>query len=355
MINFDLPTMKEMGSWVESDSLSLLLKAALTRTLDFSNVAITFLGDRFNSNLLAASLIRRNDGYLDSAAIAVLTLPRKYARVRKSYNKEHINQQTVLDHLDGNQIVSTSTVTVVGKLIATEAAICVRISSGIDDNFLDILLDERLLEKQLDSWNCNRAEFINANRSKATPRIYTLSLHEGSMVIRNWCIPLEIVKIESSIDRNRRVQKRIKSRNRYSPLKDVSINGKSFLFYSNLDSIANAGESLLEAEEAIFQNGFFRCANEVKPFADLMSPKAPILRIMEMNNALFKKSEKSEYLLKQMNSCNQVNGFNQHSLFDMRILISLIRFCVDAVDFDKSGISFVEAKNKAVDSYTVRI
>ena len=119
----------------------------------------------------------------------------------------------------------------------------------------------------------------------------------------------------------------------------------------------------VEAEEAIFQLGFFRAANEVKPFADLKSPKAPILRIIERDKTPTGKSkisasdrerqETSKYLLEQMNYCNQVLGFNQHSLFDMKILLSLLRFCVDSVDFEKSGISVVEAENKVLDSYMV--
>ena len=91
----DLPTMKDMGSWVESDALSLLLEASHTRAVDFGNVPTMFLGDRFNLNLLAVSLIKSNEECLSSAAIAVLTLPRKYNRVRKSYNKELVQPQKV--------------------------------------------------------------------------------------------------------------------------------------------------------------------------------------------------------------------------------------------------------------------
>ena len=238
--------MKDMGSWVESDALSLLLEASHTRALDFANVSTTFLGDRFNLNPLAATLIRSNEGCLSSAAIAVLALPRKYTRVRKSYNKEVVLAQNVLEHLNGNQVVSTSAATFVGTLIATDAAICIRVDGGNGNgNFLDILLDEGLLEQQLDSWDCNRAEFLKANRPKAPSnkgkstratkkrdflkngtRVYTLVLHEGSTVIRNWCIPMNVVKDESHIHRRRRVQEMMKSRNRYSPLEDISMNGK---------------------------------------------------------------------------------------------------------------------------------
>ena len=124
--------------------------------------------------------------------------------------------------------------------------------------------------------------------------------------------------------------------------------------------IADARQQRFEAEEAIFQLGFFRAANEVKPFADLNSVKGPILRIIEKEKTPTKKSarnrprrETSAFLLEQMNSCNQVLGFNQHSLFDMKILLSIIRFCVDSINFDKGDVSVVEATNRVDDSFTV--
>ena len=83
--------MKDMDSWVESDALSFLLQARFERTLKFQNIATTFRGDRFDLNPLASTLIREYGGCLSTAAIAVQTLPRKFTRMRKSYNKELVN------------------------------------------------------------------------------------------------------------------------------------------------------------------------------------------------------------------------------------------------------------------------
>ena len=126
------------------------------------------------------------------------------------------------------------------------------------------------------------------------------------------------------------------------------------------DPAVALNQQKVEAEEAVYQLGFFRAANEVKPFADLKSVKGPILRIIEKEKTPTKKSarnrprrETSAFLLEQMNSCNQVLGFNQHSLFDMKILLSIIRFCVDSINFDKGDVSVVEATNRVDDSFTV--
>ena len=239
----DLPTMKDMDSWVESTALSSLLDASHTRAVDFRNISTTFVGDRFNLNQLAATLIKGNEGCLNAAAIAVLTLPRKFTRLKKSYNKELVLSETVLNHLNGNQVVSTSTATFVGTLIATDAALCVRVDSGFKDgDFLDILLDELLLEQQLISWNCDRAEFLKANRPKAPSnnsslvtrnrnakngtRVYTLIAKDGRVLLRNWCIPHAVIEGEPLFIRKRRIQDMIQSRNRYTPIENISMNGK---------------------------------------------------------------------------------------------------------------------------------
>ena len=126
-----------------------------------------------------------------------------------------------------------------------------------------------------------------------------------------------------------------------------------------------AAEKISEAESAMFMHDFFKVANEAKPTLDLVSPKAPILKIVgkkikaipkkNLSAEDLERSDCLEFFASNMDMCTKVDAFNQHSLFDMKILAGVLRFCINSVDFDDmdGSVKVVSAVNKSSDSYQV--
>jgi hypothetical protein len=126
-----------------------------------------------------------------------------------------------------------------------------------------------------------------------------------------------------------------------------------------------------EGRDALLVHNVLKAANEAKAAClTKKSPQAPILRIIEKTPktasssskksavSISKNDKRSEFFEEQVRACNFVNAFNQHSLFNLKLLLGLIRFCVNAstsVNNESNQVIEIVAVNKSADSFEVWI
>jgi hypothetical protein len=433
-----------MNRWNESEALGLLIQGKQDRTVNFDNAELVFSGDRFNLSPLASTLAESFDGDLTPAALDVFNISRKYHRKPKAYNKATVSTATVESHVNGLMDVNKTSITVVGKLVR-----------GVDDGFvlqvgigegklLEFILDRQKLDAMLSGWDCSSEDFWQANRdkpalnpgrnpakklsryiksrrprSKSSPRIFTILLENGGVLVQNWCIPLAKEEGDEEVDsrrrthRSNRIRKMQQDRNRYEVLPYEAVNYEE-------DPDLRLQQMQEEGANALFTLNFFKVANEARETAlSDKSPKAPILKIVEklgsndvdesdvasasdsldvsdaavesdaameldapvqvddsydpMESDAPSVSDKSDvtdaaveshvdatglhtYLNDQMDQCCKVDAFHQHSFFDMKMLTGLLRFCIDAVIEHNGNLDErVVAKNSSTDSYSVSL
>ena len=236
------PTMRDMNQWNETEALGSLIIAESSRSTELGSIIPVFQGDRFNLSMLAASLGSQKDGPLTRAAVEVLTMPRKFTRHAKSFNKAKVTAEQVLECLAGKQQVSLETATFVAHLIHNNNGLFLRVfvKDGDGDTFVEFDLDMLKLEEQLRAWGCTLIDFVAANREKriaverksdkkgkpqrkSMKRVFTLVLENDNTFIRNWAIPLRRVEDESEEARKRRIRAMQNGKNRYSVLPDAGV------------------------------------------------------------------------------------------------------------------------------------
>ena len=113
-------------------------------------------------------------------------------------------------------------------------------------------------------------------------------------------------------------------------------------------------DCILEGQVALLSQSCYKVANECKATClNAKAPKAPIIKLSTINVPL--SDADSDFFRKQMDACNKVLAFNQHSMFSMTQLVGLLRFCVmvsENLDVKEAGWR-VSVSNKFIDRYEV--
>lgn len=205
-----------MNQWDESEALGLLIQGERARTVNLESVELVFKGDRFNLSPLASTLASSADGLLTRAAVDVFNIPRKFTQKKKAYNKEKVDAETVVKHLEGLMDVSQTSATVVAHLVKGADGFLLSVNVE-EEKRIELLLDNSGLDAMLEDWGCGRDDFWDANREKrelkfksskksdkkvsrymkgkkqrvkSSARSYTVLLENGKIFIKNWCIPI---------------------------------------------------------------------------------------------------------------------------------------------------------------------